>query len=199
MESRARARLADAVLQGWRRVASGASERRQLAMAQAMHTAAEEAGAVERGLRLVGEETVEQTEHALVALREQFGGSQQSLAAQLAPERERSAVLEERVRLLESTVEAGKEREAQAAKLLREVLAARQDTLLEKGAAVARAASIHEAAAGLEVELAAAKKSLAGLTKTLAACERNGLVRRTAKGTIEVCEIPVSSAPEGGT
>ena len=199
LESRARARLAGLVLQGWRRVASGASERRQLAMAQAMHIAAEEAGAVERGLRLAAEETVERTEHELVAVREQVERSQQSLAVQLAPERERSVVLEERVRLLESAVEAGKDREAQAAKLLREVLAQRQDALLEKGAAVARAASMQEAAAGLGAELAAAKRSLVGLTQTLAACERNGLVRRTAKGTIEVCEIPVSSVPEGGT
>ena len=187
LHRRRRAKWLGALVGGWRRLASRSVLQRQLALAQAMQSAAEEGSSVERSLRLAAEAELQ-------ALRGQLASSRRELDVHLAPERERSRGLRERVQALEAEVVAGAEREEEGQRLLREALAARQDAMLEMTAAVARAGSSREAELARQAELATSNRLLAAATKTLEACERNGLVRRTARGAIEVREIPVGAA-----
>ncbi len=183
----ARKRLLWGVVLSWRHAASSSAMHRQVSLFQAMQSAAEESSAAERSLRIVVEAELQQ-------LGEQLAESQLELAQQLAPERERSEALRERVRLLEAASETFDERQEQAATLLREALAARQDAVLEKSAALARASSSREAELARAAELKSAKRALLVATRTLEACETHGLVRRAPGGAIEVCEIPVATA-----
>ena len=67
--------------------------------------------------------------------------------------------------------------------------------VLERDAAVARAAAAMEAAAALQQQLEAAQRALAASAETLAACENHGLVRRTDSGALLVEQLKVSSEP----
>ena len=185
---RASTRLAVVVVRSWRQTASRGVLQRRLSLLQAMHSAAEESGAAERSMRIAAEAELQK-------LRGQLAESQRELAVHLTTERGRSEALQERVQLLEAAAETFKERQEQGAMVLREALAARQDAVLEKSAALARAASSREAELARGAELKAAKRALLAATRTLEACEKHGLVRRAPSGAIEVCEIPVTTAP----